>query len=59
MKTFIVLFLGVIGIVIGAILFSIGDENTSFQTKFILRLCGLLAFIGSIVFVQRYWRLNK
>lgn len=55
MKTFLVILVGLIGIIVGAILLSIGDENTTFQTRFILKLVGLLFFIGAVVFVQRYW----
>ncbi|QVY63988.1 hypothetical protein [Cytobacillus gottheilii] len=55
MKTFLVILVGLIGIIAGAILLSIGDENTTFQTRFILKLVGLLLFIGAVFFVQRYW----
>ncbi|UII57715.1 hypothetical protein LS684_09970 [Cytobacillus spongiae] len=55
MKTFLVILGGLLGIIVGAIMLSIGDEYTTFQTRFLLKLVGLLFFIGAVFFVQRYW----
>ncbi|WP_433957859.1 hypothetical protein [Cytobacillus horneckiae] len=59
MKTFLILLLGLIGIIIGAALLATGNEGAAFQTKFIFKLCGLLIFAGTIFFVQRYWKSIK
>ena len=55
-KTFLILLLGFIGVVIGAGLLAIGNDNATFQTKFIFKLCGLVIFVGTIFLVQRYWK---
>lgn len=50
------LLIGIVGITIGAILLSIGNENATSQTKFLYNLCGVLIFVGTIFFVQRRWK---
>lgn len=59
MKTFLILLLGLVGIIIGAVLLAIGNDSAAFQTKFIFKLCGLLIFVGTIFFVQWYWKSIK
>lgn len=59
MKTFLILLLGLIGIIIGAALLAIENDGATFQTRFIFKLSGLLIFIGTIFFVQRYWKSIK
>ena len=56
MKFIIYFLIGIVGISIGAILLSIGNEETSFQTRFLIKLIGILFFVGSIFFVQRRWK---
>jgi uncharacterized membrane protein YwaF len=55
---FINLLIGIIGIIIGAILLAIGNDNATFQTNFIFKLCGILIFIGAIFFVRKRWKIN-
>ena len=57
MKFIINFLIGIVGISIGAILFSIGNEEASFQTRFLIKLSGILFFMGSIFFVQRRWKI--
>ena len=56
MKFNIYFLIGIVGISIGAILLSNGNEEASFQTRFIIKLIGILFFVGSIFFVQRRWK---
>lgn len=56
---FIYLLIGFAGIILGAILLAIENDNATIQTKFLFKLCGILIFIGAIFFVQRRWKLNK
>ncbi|KKE79460.1 hypothetical protein NSA56_18040 [Oceanobacillus caeni] len=56
MKTFLVLLLGLVGIIIGATLYAIENDGAAFITKFIFKLCGLLIFVGTTFFVQKYWK---
>ncbi|NRG45439.1 hypothetical protein [Bacillus sp. CRN 9] len=56
MKTFLILFLGLVGIIIGAALLAIENDGAAFQTRFIFKLCGLFIFGGTIFLVQRYWK---
>ena len=57
MKFIIYFLIGIIGISVGAILLSIGIDETSFQTRFLIKLSGILFFVGSIFFVQRRWKI--
>lgn len=47
---FINLLISIIGIIIGATLLAIGNDNATFQTKFIFKFCGILILVGSIFF---------
>lgn len=59
MMKIINLLIGIIGITVGAIILSIGNDDATFQTKFLFKLCGLLIFIGAIFFVQKRWKSNE
>ena len=45
--------IGISGLIIGAILLAIENDNAAFQTRFIFKICGILIFIGAIFIVQR------
>lgn len=53
---FLYLLIGIVGVTIGAFLLAIGDENTTFQAKFLYKLCGALIFVGTIYLVQKRWK---
>ncbi|KAB2329466.1 hypothetical protein [Bacillus mesophilum] len=55
MKTILVILVGLLGVIIGAFVLSIGNEDATFQARFITKLIGLLFLIGAVVFVQWYW----
>lgn len=56
LKTFLVIFLGILGVSVGAVFLAIENEGAPLLTKFIFKLGGLLIFIGTIFFVQMYWK---
>ena len=51
--------LGFIGILIGVLFLANGNENASFQTKFIIKTVGFLLFFGSIFLVRKSSKSGK